>query len=97
MVDFIKKYGEEAFREYYDDYHGQVDELGIEPVEAFIEVFSIDDVANVVDSYQEVISGADFASNRVKIVVISMICRLIEIDWENLGKQTQTTMSIYLL
>ena len=67
MVDFIKKYGEEAFREYYDDYHGQVDELGIEPVDAFIEVFSIDDVANVVDSYQgSYYSGADFAEQLCK-------------------------------
>ena len=62
MVDFIKSYGEKAFRDNYDDYQGQVDELGIEPVEAFIEVFSIDDVANVVDSYQgSYYSGADFA------------------------------------
>ena len=62
MVDFIVKYGEEAFRDSYDDYHGQVDELGIETVDAFIEVFSIDDVANVVDSYQgSYYSGADFA------------------------------------
>ena len=35
-LEFIEKYGEEAFREHYDDYQGQVDELGIEPVEAFI-------------------------------------------------------------
>ena len=62
MVDFIKSYGEESFRDNYFDYHGQVDELGIEPVEAFIELFSIDDVANVVDSYQgSYYSGADFA------------------------------------
>jgi hypothetical protein len=85
MVDFIKKYGEEAFREYYDDYHGQVDELGIEPVDAFIEVFSIDDVANVVDSYQgSYYSGADFAEQLCKDCGYTSndMPHWIEIDWE---------------
>ena len=85
MVDFIKSYGEEAFREYYDDYHGQVDELGIEPVEAFIEVFSIDDVANVVDSYQgSYYSGADFAEQLCQDCgyISNDMPSWIEIDWE---------------
>ena len=85
MVDFIKKYGEEAFREYYDDYHGQVDELGIEPVEAFIEVFSIDDVASVVDSYQgSYYSGADFAEQICQDCgyISNNIPHWIVIDWE---------------
>ena len=88
MVDFIKSYGEEAFREYYDDYHGQVDELGIEPVEAFIEVFSIDDVANVVDSYQgSYYSGADFAEQLCKDCGYTSndMPHWIEIDWRRLG------------
>ena len=85
MVDFIKKYGEEAFRENYDDYHGQVDELGIEPVDAFIELFSIDDVANVVDSYQgSYYSGADFAERLCEDCgyISNDMPSWIEIDWE---------------
>ena len=85
MVDFIVKYGEEAFRDNYDDYHGQVDELGIEPVDAFIEVFSIDDVANVVDSYQgSYYSGADFAEQLCQDCgyISNDMPSWIEIDWE---------------
>ena len=85
MVDFIVKYGEQAFRDNYDDYHGQVDELGIEPVDAFIEVFSIDDVANVVDSYQgSYYSGADFAEQLCQDCgyISNDMPSWIEIDWE---------------
>ena len=85
MVDFIKKYGEEQFRDNYDEYHRQVDELGIEPVEAFIEVFSIDDVANVVDSYQgSYYSGADFAEQLCQDCgyISDEIPHWIEIDWQ---------------
>ena len=84
-LEFIEKYGEEAFREHYDDYQGQVDELGIEPVEAFIEVFSIDDVANVVDSYQgSYYSGADFAEQLCQDCgyISNDMPSWIEIDWE---------------
>ena len=85
MVDFIVKYGEEAFRDNYDDYHGQVDELGIEPVDAFIEVFSIDDVANVVDSYQgSYYSGADFAEQLCQDCgyITRELPSWVEIDWQ---------------
>ena len=85
MVDFIKSYGEESFRDNYFDYHGQVDELGIEPVEAFIELFSIDDVANVVDSYQgSYYSGADFAEQLCKDCgyITNDIPYWIVVDWE---------------
>ena len=85
MVDFIKKYGEEQFRDNYDEYQRQVDELGIEPVEAFIEVFSIDDVANVVDSYQgSYYSGADFAEQLCQDCgyITRELPSWIEIDWQ---------------
>ena len=85
MVDFIVKYGEKAFRDNYDDYHGQVDELGIEPVDAFIELFSINDVANVVDSYQgSYYSGADFAERLCEDCgyISNDMPSWIEIDWE---------------
>ena len=84
-LEFIEKYGEKAFRDNYDDYQGQVDELGIEPVEAFIEVFSIDDVANVVDSYQgSYYSGADFAEQLCQDCgyISNDMPSWIEIDWE---------------
>ena len=84
-LEFIEKYGEKAFRDNYDDYQGQVDELGIEPVDAFIEVFSIDDVANVVDSYQgSYYSGADFAAQLCQDCgyISNDMPSWIEIDWE---------------
>ena len=63
MVDFIKEYGEKNFRDYYEDYYRAVDDLGEDIVNAFIEVFYIESIGNINESYQgEYNSGAEFGA-----------------------------------
>ena len=61
MVDFIKEYGEKKFRDYYEDYYRAVDDLGEDIVNAFIEVFYIESIGNIEESYQGEMSGSEFA------------------------------------
>ena len=61
MVDFIKEYGEKKFRDYYEDYYRAVDDLGEDIVDAFIEVFYIESIGNIEESYQGQMSGEEFA------------------------------------
>ena len=61
MVDFIKEYGEKKFRDYYEDYYRAVDDLGEDIVNAFIEVFYIESIGNIEESYQGEMSGEEFA------------------------------------
>ena len=87
MVDFIKEYGEKKFRDYYEDYYRAVDDLGEDVVNAFIEVFYIESIGNIEESYQGQMTGEEFAQN------IAFDCGYvrghqgdlpswIEIDWE---------------
>ena len=55
MVDFIKEYGEKKFRDYYEDYYRAVDDLGEDIVNAFIEVFYIESIGSIEESYQGII------------------------------------------
>ena len=84
MVDFIKKYGEEDFREYYEKYSSLVDDYGKGVVDQYIEDYFLDAVEHLEDAYQgEYLSGADFAEQ------IASDCGYIsrdfpswiEIDW----------------
>ena len=61
MVDFIKEYGEKNFRDYYEDYYRAVDDLGEDIVNAFIEVFYIESIGNINESYQGQMTGEEFA------------------------------------
>ena len=63
MVDFIKEYGEKKFRDYYEDYYRAVDDLGEDIVNAFIEVFYIESIGNIEESYQGQMTGEEFAQN----------------------------------
>ena len=87
MVDFIKEYGEKKFRDYYEDYYRAVDDLGEDIVNAFIEVFYIESIGCINESYQGQMSGSEFAQQ------IASDCGYIksyqgdlpswiEIDWE---------------
>ena len=60
MVDFIKEYGEKKFRDYYEDYYRAVDDLGEDIVNAFIEVFYIESIGNIEESYQGQMTGEEF-------------------------------------
>ena len=84
MLDFIKEYGEKKFRDYYEDYYRAVDDLGEDIVNAFIEVFYIESIGNIEESYQGQMTGEEFAQN------IAFDCGYvrgdlpswIEIDWK---------------
>ena len=84
MVDFIKEYGEKKFRDYYEDYYRAVDDLGEDIVNAFIEVFYIESIGNIEESYQGQMSGAEFAEQIASDCgyVKDNLPFWIEIDWE---------------
>ena len=84
MVDFIKEYGEKKFRDYYEDYCRAVDDLGEDIVDAFIEVFYIESIGNIEESYQGQMSGEEFAKQIASDYgyVREDLPGWIEIDWE---------------
>ena len=85
MVDFIKEYGEKKFRDYYEDYYRAIDDLGEDIVNAFIEVFYIESIGNIEESYQGQMSGSEFAE-QLAIDCCDIrdqhISSWIEIDWK---------------
>ena len=83
MVDFIKEYGEKKFRDYYEDYYRAVDDLGEDVVNAFIEVFYIESIGNIEESYQGQMTGAEFAESiAIDCGMVSTGISWVEIDWE---------------
>ena len=83
MVDFIKEYGEKKFRDYYEDYYRAVDDLGEDIVNAFIEVFYIESIGNIEESYQGQMSGSEFAEQIASDCgMVSTGISWVEIDWE---------------
>ena len=84
MVDFIKEYGEKKFRDYYEDYYRAVDDLGEDIVDAFIEVFYIESIGNIEESYQGQMSGSEFAEQIASDCgyVRGDLPSWIEIDWK---------------
>ena len=84
MVDFIKEYGEKKFRDYYEDYYRAVDDLGEDIVNAFIEVFYIESIGSIEESYQGQMSGAEFAEQIASDYgyVRGDLPSWIEIDWK---------------
>ena len=84
MVDFIKEYGEKKFRDYYEDYYRAVDDLGEDIVNAFIEVFYIESIGNIEESYQGQMTGAEFAEQIASDCgyVTRDLPSWIEIDWQ---------------
>ena len=84
MVDFIKEYGEKNFRDYYEDYYRAIDDLGEDIVNAFIEVFYIESIGNIEESYQGQMSGEEFAEQIASDCgyVRGDLPSWIEIDWK---------------
>jgi len=84
MVDFIKKYSEEDFREYYVQYSSLVDDYGQGVVDEYIEDYGTDAVEHLEDAYQgEYVSGADFAEQLASDCgyISRDFPSWIEIDW----------------
>ena len=84
-LEFIEEYGEEKFQEYYEDYQKAIEDFNLDIVNAFIEVFYIESIGNINESYQgEYNSGAEFAEQLAVdcCEVPSNLSSWIEIDWK---------------
>ena len=85
MQEFIETHGEKAFQYDYTDYLHQIEDMGSDVVEAFIEEFSISDVSSCRDAYMgHYRSGAEFAEQMASDCgeVMNPMASWIEIDWE---------------
>ena len=84
-LEFIEEYGEEKFQEYYEDYQKAIEDFNLDIVNAFIEVFYIESIGNIEESYQgQYNSGAEFAEQLAVdcCEVPSNLSSWIEIDWK---------------
>ena len=82
---FIDEYGKSQFVDYIEEYLQAVDEYNEEVVESFIEIFDIESIGSLSDSYQgQFDSGADFAQNLAEdcCMVPREMSGWIEIDWK---------------
>ena len=85
LVGFIEIYGEEKFKLYFEEYADMVDDIGIDVVEAFLDVFDIDCISSCRDAYQgKFDSGAEFAKITAEDFgdVPRDLPSWIEIDWK---------------
>ena len=82
---FIDNHGKSNFADYIEEYLQVVDEYGEEAVEAFLDIFNIEDIGNFTDAYQgQWNSGAEFAQNLAEdcCEVPRDMSGWIEIDWK---------------
>ena len=85
LVDFVEEHGEENFKLYFEEYADMVDDIGIGVVEAFLDVFDIENISSCRDAYQGCYeSGAEFAQNLAEDCgdVPRGMSSWIEIDWK---------------
>ena len=82
---FIDEYGKSQFVDYIEEYLQAVDEYNEEVVESFLEIFDIESIGSLSESYQgQYDSGAEFAEQLAQDcceVPRDMSC-CIEIDWK---------------
>ena len=82
---FIDEYGKSQFVDYIEEYLQAVDEYNEEVVESFLEIFDIDSIGSLSDSYQgQYDSGAEFAEQLAQdcCEVPRDMSGWIEIDWK---------------
>ena len=82
---FIDEYGKSQFVDYIEEYLQAVDEYNEEVVESFLEIFDIDSIGNLSESYQgQYDSGAEFAEQLAQdcCEVPREMSSWIEIDWK---------------
>ena len=85
LVDFVERFGEEKFKLYFEEYADMVDDIGIGVVEAFLDVFDIDNISSCRDAYMGCYeSGAEFAQQIAEDCgdVPRDMPSWIEIDWK---------------
>ena len=82
---FIDEYSKSQFVDYIEEYLQAIDQYDEEVVESFLEIFSIEDICNLSESYQgQWDSGAEFAQNLAEdcCEVPREMSSWIEIDWK---------------
>ena len=82
---FIDAHGKSNFMDYIEEYLQTVDEYNEEVVESFLEIFNIEDIGNLSESYQgQYDSGADFAEQICQDCgyISNNTPHWIVIDWE---------------
>ena len=86
LEDFIKEHGESYFQSYIEDYLQAIDQYDEEVVESFLEIFDIDSIGSLSESYQgQYNSGAEFAEQLARDccdIRDEHISSWIEIDWK---------------
>ena len=82
---FIDEYGKSQFVDYIEEYLQAVDEYNEEVVESFLEIFDIESIGSLSESYQgQYDSGAEFAEQLAQDCcdVPRDMSGWIEIDWK---------------
>ena len=82
---FIDEYGKSQFVDYIEEYLQAIEEYNEEVVESFLEIFDIDSIGSLSDSYQgQYDSGAEFAEQLAQdcCEVPRDMSGWIEIDWK---------------
>ena len=84
LVGFIEIYGENKFQSYFEEYADMVDDIGIDVVSSFLNVFDIESVSSCRDAYQGCYeSGAEFAQSIAEDCgEVGSNSSWIEIDWK---------------
>ena len=68
LVDFVERFGETNFLTYFEEYADMVDDIGIDVVSSFLNVFDIENVSSCRDAYMgRYESGAEFALSLIHI------------------------------
>ena len=83
---FIDEYGKSQFVDYIEEYLQAVDEYNEEVVESFLEIFDIESIGSLSESYQgQYDSGAEFAEQLAQdcCEVPRDMSSWIEIDWKS--------------
>ena len=85
-LDFIEAHGEPAFLDHFETYVMLIDQFQIAAIDAFIELWSVEDLDHFQDAYYgEYESGADFAEQFARDCgdIPIGLPSWIEIDWED--------------
>ena len=85
LEDFIKEHGETYFLTYVEDYLQAIEEYDEEVVESFLEIFDIESIGSLSESYQgQFDSGAEFAQQLAEDCcdIPRGMSSWIEIDWK---------------
>ena len=85
LQSFIDEYGKSQFVDYIEEYLQAVDEYNEEVVESFLEIFDIESIVSLSESYQcQYDSGAEFAEQLAQdcCEVPRDMSGWIEIDWK---------------